>query len=55
MVQLVKAPFECTCSLPSKGVRAQFIDALNIWAGLRGLTVAQNKDLIDELHTASLM
>lgn len=54
-VKYVQAPFEYTSSLPSKGVRGTFIDALNLWAGLSDGLVSKIKGLIDQLHTASLM
>lgn len=54
-MQHVKAPFEYTSTLPSKGVRGAFIEALNLWAGLPEPIVTEIKALIDQLHTASLM
>jgi hypothetical protein len=49
------APFEYTQSLPSKGLRDMFVEALNLWAGLPDTIVKEIKDIIDQLHTASLM
>jgi hypothetical protein len=54
-MKYVNAPFAYTSSLPSKGVRGTFIDALNLWAGLSEEAVTNIKGLIDQLHTASLM
>ncbi|KAK3064229.1 hypothetical protein LTS18_009033 [Coniosporium uncinatum] len=51
----VIAPFEYTNALPSKGVRAAFIDALNIWIRVPDPTLSSIKFLIEHLHTASLM
>jgi hypothetical protein len=42
-------------SLPSKGVRDKLADALNLWADLPENTVEQIKELVGDLHTASLM
>ncbi|KAK3306311.1 isoprenoid synthase domain-containing protein [Chaetomium strumarium] len=49
------APFSYLQSLPSKGVRDTVADALNLWAGLPENTLAQIKELVGDLHTASLM
>jgi hypothetical protein len=53
--QYVNAPIEYVASMPSKGVRGTFIDALNLWSKLSDNTVSQIKELVDTLHTASLM
>ncbi|GAB1315557.1 geranylgeranyl pyrophosphate synthetase [Madurella fahalii] len=53
--QHVMAPFQYVASLPSKGVRGMFIDALNMWCDLPDATLAKIKEVIDGLHTASLM
>lgn len=54
-MDIVNAPFEYTRSMPSKNVRGTFIDALNLWAGLPEEVLAQIKEVVDDLHTASLM
>jgi len=51
----ITAPFEYTVSLPSKGVRSTFIDALNVWCRLPPQALHDIKSIIDQLHTASLM
>ncbi|KAI4940773.1 hypothetical protein J4E91_011217 [Alternaria rosae] len=51
----VDAPFEYITSLPSKGVRDTFIDALNIWLDVPEPTVSRIKSLGNRLHAASLM
>jgi hypothetical protein len=55
MMQHVAAPFDYVASLPSKGVRATLIDALNLWCDLSDTTLAGIKEVVDKLHTASLM
>ncbi|KAG2026212.1 hypothetical protein GB937_001719 [Aspergillus fischeri] len=42
-------------SLPSKGVREAFVDALNVWLMLPDRTVTQLKSIAQTLHNASLM
>ncbi|KAK3399185.1 isoprenoid synthase domain-containing protein [Sordaria brevicollis] len=54
-MDIVNAPFEYTRSMPSGNVRGTFIDALNLWAGLPEEVLAQIKEVVDDLHTASLM
>lgn len=54
-MEIVNAPFEYTRSMPSKNVRGTFIDALNLWAGLPEEVLTQIKEVVDDLHTASLM
>ncbi|KAK4126318.1 terpenoid synthase [Parathielavia appendiculata] len=51
----LNAPFAYMKSLPSKGVRDQLANAINLWAGLPKDTVGQIKELVGDLHTASLM
>jgi len=51
----VDAPFEYITSLPSKGVRDTFIDALNIWLDVPEPVVSRIKSLGNRLHAASLM
>ncbi|KAF7125867.1 hypothetical protein CNMCM5793_002160 [Aspergillus hiratsukae] len=49
------APAEYISSLPSKGVREAFIDALNVWVMLPNRNVSQLKSIAQTLHNASLM
>ncbi|RHZ58361.1 hypothetical protein CDV55_105563 [Aspergillus turcosus] len=49
------APAEYISSLPSKGVREAFIDALNVWVMLPDPNVTQLKSIGQTLHNASLM
>lgn len=51
----VLAPFQYLISLPSKGVRDLFIDALRAWLPLAQTTADNVKDVINTLHSASLM
>jgi hypothetical protein len=53
--QHLEAPFGYVRSLPSKGVRDTLADALNLWAGLPEDTLMQIKEVVGDLHTASLM
>jgi len=55
MSQHVNAPVEYVSSLPSKGVRGTFIDALNLWADLPEETLDRIKAVVDQLHNASLL
>jgi ophiobolin F synthase len=51
----VRAPFEFITSLPSKGIRDSFTDALNFWLAVPETTVSRIKSLGGRLHSASLM
>ncbi|KAI5376644.1 hypothetical protein J4E82_004590 [Alternaria postmessia] len=51
----VQAPFDYITSLPSKGVRDTFTDALNIWLNVPETVVSRIKSLGNRLHAASLM
>ncbi|KAM7217588.1 Isoprenoid synthase domain containing protein [Rhypophila decipiens] len=51
----LNAPVEYISSLPSKGVRNTFIDALNLWACLPEELLSRIKAVVDQLHTASLL
>jgi ophiobolin F synthase len=51
----VQAPFDYITSLPSKGVRNTFIDALNIWFNVPEPVTSRIKSLGSRLHSASLM
>ncbi|CAN9449237.1 unnamed protein product [Alternaria alternata] len=51
----VQVPFDYITSLPSKGVRDTFIDALNIWLNVPEPIVSRIKSLGNRLHAASLM
>ncbi|GLB12133.1 terpene cyclase [Aspergillus tubingensis] len=48
-------PAEYIASLPSKGVREAFIDALNVWLALPDRFVSVIKTIAKTLHNASLM
>ncbi|KAE8152335.1 isoprenoid synthase domain-containing protein [Aspergillus avenaceus] len=48
-------PAEYIRSLPSKGVREAFVDALNVWLGLPDRMVTRIKSVAETLHNASLM
>jgi ophiobolin F synthase len=51
----VRAPFEFITSLPSKGIRDSFTDALNVWLAVPETTISRIKSLGGRLHSASLM
>ncbi|KAK4032035.1 geranylgeranyl pyrophosphate synthase A [Parachaetomium inaequale] len=51
----LEAPSSYVKSLPSKGVRDTLADALNLWADLHEDSVTQIKEVVGDLHTASLM
>lgn len=53
--ELVQAPFDYITSLPSKGVRDTFIDALEIWLDVPDPVVSHVKSIGNRLHSASLM
>ena len=53
--ELVMAPFDYINSLPSKGARDAFIDALNVWLPVPQDVVDRIKETIRMLHNASLM
>jgi hypothetical protein len=53
--QVVNAPYEYLTSLPSKGMRDQVIDALNIWFAVPAELVEKIKAIGNRLHSASLM
>ncbi|CZT49095.1 related to Fusicoccadiene synthase [Rhynchosporium secalis] len=48
-------PFDYLCSLPSKNVREQFIDALNQWVKVPPLLLEKVKAVAQLLHNASLL
>ncbi|KAM7196549.1 Isoprenoid synthase domain containing protein [Rhypophila sp. PSN 637] len=54
-MEYLNAPVEYISSLPSKGVRSTFIDALNLWACLPEELLSKIKGVVDQLHTASLL
>lgn len=41
--------------MPSKGVREKLIDSLNIWFQIPEESLKVIKDIVDLLHTSSLM
>jgi geranylgeranyl pyrophosphate synthase len=51
----IQEPFNYITSLPSKGVRDTFIDALNIWLDVPEPISSRIKSLGNRLHAASLM
>lgn len=53
--QVVSAPSQYLKSLPSKGVRDQAIDALNVWVKISAQSLGTIKSVISLLHDASLM
>jgi hypothetical protein len=53
--QLIQAPFRYVNSMPSKGLRETFIDALNIWLHVPESYLVQIKRITSLLHTASLL
>ncbi|PYH40159.1 bifunctional terpene synthase/polyprenyl synthetase family protein [Aspergillus saccharolyticus JOP 1030-1] len=53
--EYLRAPAEYIASLPSKGVREAFIDALNVWLMLPDRQVKLLKSIAKTLHNASLM
>ena len=53
--QVVNAPYDYLTSLPSKGVRDQFIDAFNVWLHVPADSTAIIKKIGNRLHNASLM
>ncbi|KAK4119290.1 terpenoid synthase [Parathielavia appendiculata] len=55
VLEHLEAPFDYVRSLPSKGVRDTLADALNLWACLPEDTLIQIKEVVGDLHTASLM
>jgi ophiobolin F synthase len=55
MFQLVQTPYDYINSMPSKGFRAVFIDAMNIWFNVSDEMLDCIKKITGLLHTASLM
>ena len=53
--ELVMAPFDYISSLPAKGARDAFIDALTVWLPASQGDVDRIKETIRMLHNASLM
>jgi len=53
--KVVKAPFEYISSMPSKGVREKFVDALNVWFDVPENIISTIKNIAAKLHSASLM
>jgi hypothetical protein len=53
--QKIQAPFTYVESMPSKGLRDTFIDALNIWLDAPQENIPRIKWITSHLHTASLM
>ncbi|EPS43801.1 hypothetical protein H072_2231 [Dactylellina haptotyla CBS 200.50] len=53
--ELLLAPYEYLRSMPSKGVRETFVNALNLWFAVPDKSLQQIKNIGQILHTASLM
>jgi hypothetical protein len=53
--QIVQAPYDYVCSLPSKGVRDRLINSLNNWLLVPEESVSSVKEVISLLHNSSLM
>ncbi|KAF3925762.1 Dimethylallyltranstransferase [Dactylellina cionopaga] len=51
----VLAPYNYLASMPSKGVREKFVEALNLWFDIPENIEQQIKDVGKVLHTASIM
>ncbi|KUL83692.1 hypothetical protein ZTR_07521 [Talaromyces verruculosus] len=52
---VVETPYHYICSLPSKGVRDRFIDAMNHWFEVPRGTLDEVKKVINTLHNSSLI
>lgn len=52
---VLEAPYDYIASMPSKGVRDQFIDALNDWLHVPDDKVGKIKDAVRVLHNSSLL
>ncbi|KAL9469392.1 hypothetical protein ACSS6W_011086 [Trichoderma asperelloides] len=53
--QIITAPYEYVVSLPSKGRRDLFTDALNRWLKVSESDTRGIKQIVDTLHNASIM
>ncbi|KAL2817761.1 isoprenoid synthase domain-containing protein [Aspergillus cavernicola] len=53
--KVIQAPYDYINALPSKGVREQAIDALNVWFRVPGAKLERIKLVTTILHNASLM
>ena len=49
------APFYYISALPSKGVRDQLIEILNLWVGASPESLDNTKTIIRDIHNLSLM
>ncbi|POS74342.1 hypothetical protein DHEL01_v207267 [Diaporthe helianthi] len=54
-MDILDAPYDYIASMPSKGVRDQFVDALNQWLHVPQDKVSKIKDAIRVLHNSSLL
>ncbi|KAM0475727.1 hypothetical protein ACHAP7_007224 [Fusarium lateritium] len=54
-LQVAESPYEYILTLPSKGVRGAFIDALNVWFEAPPDKTAAIKEVVGMLHDSSLM
>lgn len=55
LAEIVQAPYEYLCSLGSKGVRQAAIEALNIWLDVPETSLSAIRNIVDYLHSSSLM
>ncbi|KAL3462799.1 isoprenoid synthase domain-containing protein [Aspergillus heterothallicus] len=53
--EMVMSPYNYIASLPSKGVRDKFIDALNTWLQVPAFTLSSIKHIVGLLHHSSLL
>ncbi|KAF3083605.1 hypothetical protein TWF102_000627 [Orbilia oligospora] len=53
--KLLLEPYEYLISMPSKGVREAFVDALNLWFSIPEPHLTKIKDIGKKLHTASIL
>jgi len=49
------APFQYIRSLPSKGVRKQLLDALNVWVEVSAEMLLNITSIVEDVHNISLM
>lgn len=53
--KIVRRPVDYLLSIPGKDIRGKLIDAFNEWLQVPREKLAIIKDIIDMLHTASLL
>lgn len=54
-LKILQIPYDYISSLPCKGFRANFIDAINVWLDLGEDDLQAVKSVVDLLHNSSLM